>query len=309
MEVLQMPQLFSSGLLSLEPESKTEILARSMNTRKFAGKCAMPAKRYTVLLFMTLLCTTSRVTGTSLLDQQQPTIDTTGMLAIGGNSAQKLAQVVTAGISGFLTEVRLPVSCDSASNLIVEIQGVTAGTPNGSVLTSQTIPGSSLPPTTPGFQGLALSTPAFFSSGSQFAIVLRSAGACGVYRGPVGNSYAGGNLYFDAVENLPLGWVCVCVFAGDRFDLPFQTLVEPPVTFQSTQNDIASLNNSGQIDNVGIAKALSHQILAAMNLTGADRIAALNDFKDFVNAQTGKHISAAAAQTLINDVNALLASP
>ena len=197
----------------------------------------MPTKRGNVLLLMTLLGTVSGVNANSVVDQQQPTIDTTvGGLAIGGNSTQKLAQVVTAGMSGFLTEVRFPVACDSGSNLVVEIQGVTAGTPSGAVLTSQTIPGSSLPhwvfPDPPTFRGLVLSTPVFFSAGSQFAIVLKSAGSCGVFQGPVGDSYAGGDLYFDALPNAP-GWVCVCIFAGDRFDLPFQTLVgsscSPPV--------------------------------------------------------------------------------
>lgn len=170
------------------------------------------------------------VLATSVIDQQQLIIDSSaGTAAIGGPSTEKLAQVVTAGLSGLLTEVRLPVTCDPASDLILEIQGVTAGTPNGIVLTSQTIPGSILPPffpSPPSFRGLSFSAPVSFSAGSQFAIVLRSAGSCGVFQGPVGDSYLGGNLYFDALPNSP-GWVCVCSFVGARFDLPFQTLVGP----------------------------------------------------------------------------------
>lgn len=175
----------------------------------------------------------------SVIDQQQPIIDgAVGGLAIGGTSTQKLAQVVTAGMSGYLTEVRLPVACDAGSNLILEIQDVTAGEPNGVVLTSQTVSGTSLPPffpAPPGFRGLELSTPVSLTAGTQFAIVLRSAGSCGIFRGPVGDSYGAGNLYFDALPNLS-GWVCVCGFAGDRFDLPFQTLVDPvcgPLTVSS----------------------------------------------------------------------------
>jgi hypothetical protein len=173
---------------------------------------------------------------TPVIDQQQPVIDTSvGGMTIGGASAQKLAQTVTAGISGFLTEVRFPVSCDAGSNLVVEIQGLTAaGTPNGTTLTSQTFPGSGLPPfppAPPSFRSLAFSTPVSFSAGDRFAIVLKSAGTCVVFRGPVGDPYAGGNLYFD-VSN-PSNWVCQCSVAGERFDLPFQTLVEsvcaPPV--------------------------------------------------------------------------------
>jgi hypothetical protein len=164
-----------------------------------------------------------------LVDQQQPVIDpTVGGLAIGGSSQQKLAQVVTAGVSGSLTEVRFPVACDPAANLIVEIQGVTGNKPNGDVLTSQTIPGSNLPvffPSPPSFRSMVFSTPVDFSAGSQFAIVLRAAGSCGVFRGPVGDSYPGGNAFFDSLPNPP-GWVCICEFQGDRFDLPFQTLAE-----------------------------------------------------------------------------------
>lgn len=177
-----------------------------------------------------VLGTMSQAQATPVIDQQQPIIDTSvGGLAIGGSSAQKLAQIVTAGASGFLTEVRFPVACDPGSNLVVEIQGVAGGAPNGVVLTSQTIPGAGLPPffpSPPSFRGLVFSAPVSVSAGDRFAIVLKSGGSCGVFQGPLGDSYPGGNLYFDALPNPP-GWVCVCSFPGDRFDLPFQTLVEP----------------------------------------------------------------------------------
>ena len=45
-----------------------------------------------------------------IIDQENLVIDdTTGNFAIGGLSEQKLAQVVTAGISGNLAEVRFPI--------------------------------------------------------------------------------------------------------------------------------------------------------------------------------------------------------
>lgn len=186
------------------------------------------ARRCTALCL--ILGATGPAQAMSVIDQQQPIVDiAVGSLAIGGTSTQKLAQVVTAGMSGYLTEVRLPVACDAGSNLIVEIQEVTAGAPNGVVLTSQAVSGTSLPPffpSPPSFRGLVLSTPVSVTAGTQFAIVLRSAGTCGVFGGPVGDSYVAGNLYFDALPNPP-GWLCACSFAGDRFDLPFQTLVDP----------------------------------------------------------------------------------
>jgi hypothetical protein len=203
---------------------------RLPSRRKIRPALLLEAARCCTVVLIAVLGTLNRANATPVIDQQQPIIDASvGGLAIGGGSAQKLAQVVTAGISGFLTEVRFPVACDAGSNLVVEIQGVAGGVPNGVILTSQTILGASLPtfvPSPPSFRSLVLSAPVSFTAGNQFAIVLRSAGSCGVFRGPAGNPYQGGNLYFDALPNPP-GWVCVCSFPGDRFDLPFQTLVEP----------------------------------------------------------------------------------
>jgi hypothetical protein len=176
-----------------------------------------------------------------LIDQQQPIIDATvGGLAVGGASQQGLAQVVTQGSTGFLTEVRFPVTC-SSGDLIVEIQGVDGDRPNGIVLTSQTVPGSTLPafsPSPPSFRSLALSTPVLLSSGEPFAIVLSSAGACGVFRGPTGDPYPGGDLFFDARPNQQGIWVCVCEFPDARFDLPFQTIVAVDQTFLAVLIDI-----------------------------------------------------------------------
>lgn len=165
------------------------------------------------------------------LDQQQPLIaDPTvvGGAAIGGSSKQMLAQVVTAGLTGVLTQVRLPVVC-SDDDLIVEIQGVAGGIPDGMVLTSETFPGASLPsffPDPPRFRSLVFSAPAPVSAGSVFAIVLRSAGgpgACGVFLGPIGDPYPGGDALGNALPDSI--WVPVALGTG-RSDLPFQTIVQ-----------------------------------------------------------------------------------
>ena len=52
-----------------------------------------------------------------ILDQEQPTIDTSPgfVFGIGGASEQKLAQVVTAGLTGNLTEVDLSLGCVDAA--------------------------------------------------------------------------------------------------------------------------------------------------------------------------------------------------
>ena len=164
-----------------------------------------------------------------VVDQQQPTFDPSTALLIGTpDNQQKLAQTVTAGMSGALTAVRLPVTCDATSTLVVEIQGVTSGTPatpDGVVLASQNIPGTSLPPGVVTFRELVFSDPAFFEAGDRFAIVLSTAGTCFLSQGPVGDSYSGGVAFFDARPLTP-GWHCICGFPGARSDVPFQTLVE-----------------------------------------------------------------------------------
>lgn len=172
-----------------------------------------------------------------VLDQQQSTIDTTvGGLAIGATSLQKLGQGVTAGATGDLVQIDLPVACSGTADLIIEVTDVTtSGAPGSTVSSSTTIPGSTLPSFGSGtvtFRPLVLATSVPVTSGSGFAFVLRSNGAtandnCGVFRGPLGDSYTGGDLYFDALPN-PSGWVRTCSFANERCDLPFRTWVEPP---------------------------------------------------------------------------------
>jgi hypothetical protein len=168
-------------------------------------------------------------------DQQQITIDQTqGALAIGGASQQKLAQTVTAGVAKTLSEIHLPVACTANANFILSIQGVTAtGEPNGVSLTTQTFAGSTLPafwPAPATFRRFVLTTPVPLAAGQQYAIVLDSTGLtasanCAAFQGPIGDPYASGKGYFDARPNQP-GWVCLCAFAGSRFDLPFRAMVQ-----------------------------------------------------------------------------------
>lgn len=177
---------------------------------------------------------TGAATASAAVDQQQPSIDATvGGLAIGWGSQEILAQTVTAGVAGTLTEVRLPVACTPPADLIVSIEGVTAaGLPNGTVLSTRTFSGSTLPsfyPAPPTLRSFALTTGVPLIAGQRYAIVLNSSGVtasagCGIFHGPLGDPYPGGKAYFDARPNAP-GWVCICDFAGSRFDLPFQTVM------------------------------------------------------------------------------------
>ena len=158
-------------------------------------------------------------------DQQQPVFEATGSIAIGGGSDQKLAQVVTTGIAGRLSNIGLTVACDGGSGLVLQIQNAST-TPDARVLSTQTVSNIG-PDFGAGFRIFALATPTFLPVGSQFAIVLNSPGDCGSRPGPVGESYPTGQAYFDSRPN-PVGlWVCMCSFAGAPFDLPFQTFVDP----------------------------------------------------------------------------------
>jgi hypothetical protein len=187
-----------------------------------------------------------------VVDQEQPVIDfSLGEYLVGGVAQEaKLAQVVTAGVSGLLVELRLPVECDEG-DLIVEIQEVSGGAPDGNVKTSETLAGPFALPPSDLFASIALEEPVFMNAGDRFAIVLRSAGACYMSRGPIGDPYPGGNAH-SAHNFVSPGWH---PFVGPDFDLPFQTLVEQddgtpsgalPISCGETQN--RNISDIGDVD-------------------------------------------------------------
>ena len=162
---------------------------------------------------------------TTVLDQIQPVVDSSvGGLAIGGTSDQRLAQTVTAGVDGRLVGVMLPIACASG-RLIVEIRDVVGGEPGPNVLSRRGFRAERIPDLGATFQffrarggGLRL------MAGDQFAIVLDNpTGGCGIFRGPVGDSYSAGEGFFEALPNPP-GWVPFSE-TDTRLDLPFMTVV------------------------------------------------------------------------------------
>jgi len=162
----------------------------------------------------------------SATDQEQPLVDlAVGGLAIGGASAQKLAQVCTVGATGWLTEVWFPLGCD-AGDLIVEVHGVNGNVPDGTILASRssTAADFSDPVAAGTFRCMSLSSPPFLNSGDQVSLVLRSTGSASIFQSPVGDSYTGGDAFFDARPNPP-GWAPL----GTRKDLPFRTVMEAPL--------------------------------------------------------------------------------
>jgi hypothetical protein len=155
----------------------------------------------------------------SVIDQQQPVFDTSApfVWALGGYYRSEVAQIVTPGITGDLTEVRFPAKCETT--LTVEVQGVSGGLPDGVAAGSQTVP--FLGPLDE-FNSIVFSKPVPVRAGTPYALVLSTSGECGILPGPVGDPYPGGDGYGrgDGDPWVPLGVV------PERRDLPFQALVD-----------------------------------------------------------------------------------
>ena len=161
-----------------------------------------------------------------VVDQQQPTRDPTRTLALGGGSEQKLAQVITAGVTGSLKEIRLELG-GSTGVLIVEIQAVSDGAPNGVVLAAVNVAPGTLPASccSEPFESVVFPNPPSMASGSQFAVVLRSTGNHATVSSQEANPYARGGTFFDARPNRP-EWIPL----SPTGDLAFETVVVPGPT-------------------------------------------------------------------------------
>lgn len=249
---------------------------------------------------LTLVFAASAAADSSLLlDQQQPVVFNGFTFAIGGGSQQMLAQTVTTGISGELAQVQLPVGCTTGDSLLVQIEGVSGAKPNGTVLASQLVASSELPPLTGSFSAIDFDKPVRLTAGASFAIVLSSTGSCGILPGPPGDSYQSGDLFFIALPNRLDEWVCNCEFAGASFDLPFKTLVG-----KSAAQELADLAEA--VKDVGPGSSLTDKVAQAQAYLASDDLASacstLAAFERQVAAQSGKRIAADEAEALSSSV-------
>ena len=185
------------------------------------------------VLCLSLFCSSAVFAVQPRIDQEKPAVDNIGpTLAIGSGSHQKLAQVFTAGQSGRLTHVMVPISCDAAATITVQIQGVTGALPSGVVLASETMSGDTYPTYTPpystvpdaGFRLVEFQPAQVVTAGKPYAIVLSAIGDCSILSAPAGDFYTGGHAYYDALPNPP-GWVRLAPPQGPSDDLSFQTFV------------------------------------------------------------------------------------
>lgn len=163
------------------------------------------------------------------VDQSQSVADAAApfTFAIGGPSAQVLAQTFTAGASAKLRQVDLPVACDAGA-LVLEVRDVAGGVPGTTVLASESYAAATFAPFTPGvatFATLRVAPAPTLVAGTRYALVLSDpTGSCGILPGPVGDPYAGGSaLVLDAFTG---NWQALSI-GNDRDDLPFVTYVQP----------------------------------------------------------------------------------
>lgn len=253
----------------------------------------------------------------SVVDQQQPVIDSSvGGLAIGGNSEQKLAQIVTAGVTGDLIEVRFPVAC-SSGELTVEVQGVNGDLPNGSVIASRTVQTADLPsfyPSPPVLRSIAFLQPVTVTAGTRYALVLTSSGACGIFQGPTGNPYSGGNAYYDSRPNAAGVWI---LMSGNRLDLPFQTVMSAD-TFPPPVDDSQNPSQTGTESAIPMAVLIDIKpgldpnsinpenegtIPVAILSTVSFDASSLIDRSSLTFGRTGKEESRACCNRGLEDVN------
>ena len=153
-------------------------------------------------------------------------------LAIGGDSHQRLAQTFTVGSTGLLAKVRLPLACSDGTLWIDVVEQSISGLPEGPLLRRTTVPAESIRaelPTPRTLIDIFLPVPLEVTVGDRLALVLTNeTGSCDLARGVAGETYGGGEGYFESLPNPP-GWVDIDFggsLPGEPSDLAFQTLME-----------------------------------------------------------------------------------
>jgi hypothetical protein len=152
------------------------------------------------------------------LDQQQTLLDEEIAVVVGGEGPQVPAQVVRSGIPGLLTQVELPIACETPTTaLVVRILDASVS-PGANVLATQTVTGVS---DQLEWKAVTLPTQPFMPAETSFAIALSSPGLCLIFGGPFqANPYLRGDGWYQGPPNPPGVW------APGGLDLGFKTYVE-----------------------------------------------------------------------------------
>lgn len=159
------------------------------------------------------------------INAEQFRVETTGgPTVVGGSSDQKLAQTFTATRDGYLRILSLPIGCSPTASLTVTISDAPGGMPGTAVLSQQRVSGDviggfALDDDDVGFRLIQFDRPARVLSGAQYSYILTaSSGSCSVIPAEDGDTYSGGEGWFDSRPNPP-GWIRIF---PDQLDFAFQ---------------------------------------------------------------------------------------
>lgn len=185
-------------------------------------------RTFGVALALVVAVATGPAQASSPVDQSQTIVGDGGMGIWSSPWSLWVAQTFTAGVTGDLTQVDLLLfRINNPGDLTVQIESVNGGVPSGIVLTSTTVPQSSV---WESFTWVQVTLgPIPVTAGTQYAIVLSAANASldpynpyGWVFVPQGDPYAPGALMIstDTGGNWRGG--------GDGGDTGFKTYVSPP---------------------------------------------------------------------------------
>jgi hypothetical protein len=160
-------------------------------------------------------------------DQAQKKADPSRPLAIYPiGQGQNLAQTFTAGTTGDLAYVWMPVACAVASRVKIRIQ-----TTGGLIVSDYNYdPARHIQDGT--FVQFQIYPYVPLTPGARYTILLSSVGTtksatratCSIASGPAGDSYPGGGAYYEDVPTNGPGWLPL-PNAANQADLPFATMV------------------------------------------------------------------------------------
>lgn len=198
-----------------------------------------------LVVSLCLLSTSASFGAQSRIDQEQPAVNNTGtavpigLVGTATKFGQRLAQVFTPAVVGYLTHVTVPVACEATATLTVSIQTVVGGLPSGVNIASEIIAGDRYPQYTApystvpdaGFRLVQFFVPPHVVPGLDYAIVLAASGRCSILPAPAGDFYVSGRAYYDSPWSRGGGGWTPLAQSGPSDDLSFQTFVDgnPPI--------------------------------------------------------------------------------
>lgn len=188
----------------------------------------MDVKNYLSLFISSIVfCSSLQVQAAApALDQEAPVADPIPFtLALGGVYSQVLYQSVTVGLTGRLSELRLPIGCASGQVIVEIFNANSDGLPvaGESPRLTRRFRADMFPEiVTTDYYPLPLGGRVGVTAGERVVIVLSNpTGSCGIAAGEVGDSYLGGTGHAeDTINGFP-----VPMSLSGFDDMPFQTLV------------------------------------------------------------------------------------